>query len=422
MFFSFWKEKSVKTPILFVGGGIVALASANILARAGHAVQIIEPDHPPRGASWGNAGHIAVEQVEPLASMAMVKSLPKRLYCRGGAASLPLRSATSWLPFSLRLLSAARPARHRQGTAVLKQMLANAFPAWKRLTEATDTAHLLLESGHYIVWESADAAKEGMRAWMAADSGTARFRPATRAEIERIERLTDKPLAGAIYCEGSGQIADTGLLADGLRNSLLKLGGILQQGRVVAIRTEGGKAVADLEDGRMLRPAQIIVTAGARSGELLRPLGHNVPIIDERGYHIQSPVSEEAWPAAMPPVVFEERSMIATRFTSGLRAASFVEFSAPHAPADKSKWERLHQHASAVGLPIAGDAAPWFGSRPTLPDYLPAIGRSDKADNLYYAFGHQHLGLTLAATTGESLAALLSGDAPSPHLSLERFG
>jgi D-amino-acid dehydrogenase len=47
-----------------------------------------------------------------------------------------------------------------------------------------------------------------------------------------------------------------------------------------------------------------------------------------------------------------------------------------------------------------------MGARPTLPDYLPAIGRSPVAANLLYAFGHQHLGVTLAAATGEIVAAL----------------
>ena len=57
-----------------------------------------------------------------------------------------------------------------------------------------------------------------------------------------------------------------------------------------------------------------------------------------------------------------------------------------------------------------------MGARPTLPDYLPAIGRSRRAPNLYYAFGHNHLGLTLAAITGELAAALIAGEAPTLNL------
>lgn len=101
--------------------------------------------------------------------------------------------------------------------------------------------------------------------------------------------------------------------------------------------------------------------------------------------------------------------MIVTRFAGGLRAASFVEFAARAAPPDPSKWARLRAHVAELGLPFDLPGEPWMGARPTLPDYLPAIGRSARARNLLYAFGHQHLGLTLAAITGELVGALAAG-------------
>jgi D-amino-acid dehydrogenase len=126
-----------------------------------------------------------------------------------------------------------------------------------------------------------------------------------------------------------------------------------------------------------------------------------------------------------PPVVFEDRSMIVTRFASGLRAASFVEFGRAGRPADPRKWARLRKHVAALGLSFGQPGREWMGARPTLPDYLPAIGRSRRAGNLLYAFGHQHLGLTLAATTAEAIAALAGEDAPPFDLAsfdIDRFG
>jgi glycine/D-amino acid oxidase-like deaminating enzyme len=166
----------------------------------------------------------------------------------------------------------------------------------------------------------------------------------------------------------------------------------------------------------------IVVAAGAASGILLRPIGLSVPVIAERGYHIQS--DGAGWPGDLPPVVFEDRSMIVTRFSSGLRAASFVEFAAIDRVPDPRKWARLRAHAAALGLPFRGEVGEWIGARPTLPDYLPAIGHSHTAQNLFYAFGHQHLGLTLGPITGEAIAALIAGEALPLDLSpfdLARF-
>jgi D-amino-acid dehydrogenase len=124
---------------------------------------------------------------------------------------------------------------------------------------------------------------------------------------------------------------------------------------------------------------------------------------------------QHRWPD-LPPVVFEDRSMIVTRFDSGLRAASFVEFGSADGAPDSRKWDRLAAHVKALGLPCESSATQWMGARPTLPDYLPAIGRSPSARNLLYAFGHQHLGLTLAGITGELIAKIAADEQPSVDL------
>ena len=115
--------------------------------------------------------------------------------------------------------------------------------------------------------------------------------------------------------------------------------------------------------------------------------------------------------------------MLVTRFRSGLRAAGLFEFGRAEAPPDPRKWARLRSHLDALGIAFS-DPVEWMGARPTLPDYLPAIGRSRRIPGLCYAFGHQHLGLTLSAITGEALAALVAGEAPPIDLapfSIERF-
>jgi D-amino-acid dehydrogenase len=163
-----------------------------------------------------------------------------------------------------------------------------------------------------------------------------------------------------------------------------------------------------------------VVAAGAASAALVAPLRLRAPLIAERGYHVEGAPGD--WPADMPPVVFEDRSMIVTRFAGRLRAASIVEFATLETPPDPRKWARLRAHVAALGLSLREPTEPWIGARPTLPDYLPAIGRRGA---VAYAFGHQHLGLTLSATTGEALAALLHGQVPAFDLApfdLTRFG
>ena len=110
--------------------------------------------------------------------------------------------------------------------------------------------------------------------------------------------------------------------------------------------------------------------------------------------------------------------------TGRLRASSFMEFRKPGAPADERKPARLRRILAGLGYESGDTRTSWVGSRPVLPDYLPAIGQLRGVPNLFYAFGHQHIGLTLAATTAELMTALVAGRAPSLDVTpfaIERF-
>lgn len=403
--------------ISIVGGGVVGLSCGLVLARAGHAVTVLEPDGRHQSASWGNAGHIATEQVAPLASPATLIGAWKRRFSAGGAMDLPPRLAAHWLPFALRFVAASSSDRFEDGCDALRPLLAESLPAWRRLVAALGRPDLLKESGHFISWESEASAAKGRAAWNEADTGTVTMADASAAELAGIRSLATAPIAGAVRFTGSAQIADLSHLADALESALAMAGGTIRRERA-SVEMQGGRAAVPGHPADL-----VLVCAGARSAALVAPAGHRAPLIAERGYHIRAEAGR--WPEDMPPLVFEDRSMIVTRYASQVQAASFVEFGSVDAPPDPRKWERLEAHIAELGLPFIGPFTRWMGARPTLPDYLPAIGRSRRAPNLLYAFGHQHLGLTLAAVTAELVAALAEGATPQVSLKpfdLARFG
>lgn len=404
--------------VIVVGGGIVGLNIALSLQSQGHTITLIDRERDRTSASYGNAGHIAIEQVEPLASMAMIRSAPGRLYPKG-ALALPLSAIGHWLPFSLRLLKAAQPASFAAGKAALSALISEAMPAWHRRVADIGATDLLRTDGHYIIWETPESAQRGRAAWAETDTGTAIFHDATPDELRELAGITKAKIVGAIRFENTGQIIDNRRLLEVLEAAFTARGGKVITDEVTRVTNGPEPMVRTSHD--VLTADKVIVAAGVWSKPLLEPLGVTVPIIAERGYHIQSPAP--AWPQHLPPVVFEDRSMIVTGFEGGLRAASFVELGHVASPPDRSKWSRLRRHVADLGLPFTNlsSADEWYGARPTLPDYLPAIGRLTPDGNLWYAFGHQHLGLTLAAVTGEIVADMLSGMPAPEAFSLKRF-
>lgn len=409
---------------LVVGGGLIGAACAWRLLRDGWAVELVDPGDARAAASWGNAGHLATEQTAPLASFATLRSLPRRLAAFGGPVGLHLRDAAAWLPFGLRLIAAAGPARFARGTQALKSLLAHALPAWRRLAAETGASALIRADGHFVAWEHQATHAGGRRAWLAADLGEASARDATDEELRLLRSLfAGRPVA-ALRFAGSGQVVEIPMLRDALSAALRAAGGTILHGRAARIEIRDAKASLHLDDGTSRASDLVVVAAGIGSAALLRPHDSPVPLIAERGYHVEARTGLDGWPADLPPVAFEDRSVIVTRFASTLRIAGYTEFAAAAAPADPRKWDRLDSHADALALPGAGSRARWAGARPTLPDYLPALGRSRAASNLVYAFGHQHLGVTLAAITGELVAALARGSTPAVPLDpfdLRRF-
>jgi D-hydroxyproline dehydrogenase len=413
----------VRGELLIIGGGMVGLACAVRLQAAGWRATVVDPEAPVPAASLGNAGHIALEQVEPLASPATVRSAVRRHFAFGGALDLPIREFGTWGPWALRFVAAATPARFAAGRRALGALMAEAGPAWLRLAQDIGARDLYAESGHLVVWGSAQAAEAGRRAWAGTDIGTTCFGDLESETLERLGARLKTPPAGGIRFQGSGRILDLPALHQRLRAALTGRGGILFKGEAARLLVENGRAVVVLSDGTRLGSDLVLVAAGARSGRLRAGAGHKAPVIAERGYHLHDPDAD--WPEDLAPLVFEDRSLIVNRFRDGLRCSSFVEFARPETPPDPRKWARLRRHAAELGLPFGPKAREWMGARPTLPDYLPAIGRSRRATNLAYAFGHQHLGLTLSAVTAEQLAAMLDGRDPAVDLrpfDVGRFG
>ncbi len=394
-------------------------ASAFRLRQLGLETTLVDPCDGS-AASLGNAGHIAIEQVEPLASWSNIRSVPRRWFGRGGA--LDVRAPLVFLPWARRFLTAARKENFALGAEALGSLLLHALPAWRRLTKDVGRADLLSESGHLLVWESEQTASLGRAAWAAADTGTARIQPLPDATLDSLWGLTHNRPVDGIRFSGTAQVTDLSELADTLEAAFRAAGGELIPSRVESLSQKDGVATAHLTDGSTLSADIILVAAGVGSARLMSDLGHNTPLIAERGYHLRW--TDHDWPSELSPIVFEDRSMIVTRFAGGLQAASFVEFGKAGQKPDPRKWARLAAHVKALGLPVRGEPSAWIGCRPTLPDYLPAIGQSGVARNLFYAFGHQHLGLTLGPITAEIVAAVADGRTPPVALQpfdLNRF-
>jgi len=143
---------------------------------------------------------------------------------------------------------------------------------------------------------------------------------------------------------------------------------------------------------------------------LAAALGARVPLESERGYHVMLPAPGIA--LDVPSVVGDARFSI-TPMTGGIRLAGTIEFAGVDASPNPKRHDALVAHARRAfpGLRVEGQTR-WMGHRPSLPDSLPVIGAA-RAPNVYYGFGHGHLGLTESATTGRLIGEMVAGEKTS---------
>ncbi len=407
--------------IAVIGAGVIGVCTALELQAAGHDVWLIDRKGVAEECSYGNAGHIAVEHIFPLSSPSTLIQVPKMLLQPNGPLTVRAAYLPRLLPWLTRFLWAGRPAQVRRGTETIAALNARALPAYRSLIRRYGMDDLLREEGTLVVYEKEKslAAAAHEQRLLADFSVEAELMDA--AALRAFDPALSPALKGALRFPSSAHVTDPAQLVRKLADQFMRLGGHIERQAVVGM--EHGPTHTVLTTSRdQVRAGKVVITAGAWSHQLARMLGYKVPLETERGYHL---MLEE--PSAQPriPTTFFERRFVATPMEGGLRLAGRVELGGLKLPPKE-------RHAQAL-LPLGQDllpgleargTTPWMGFRPTLPDSLPIIGAAPQHKGIYFAFGHNHMGLTHGAITGELMRELIRGEAPSLDLTpyrLNRF-
>lgn len=394
--------------VVIAGAGVVGMACARALQRAGLRVCVVDPRPPGTLCSYGNAGVIATDHVLPLASLETLRRLPAMLCDPDGPLALPPSRLPALVPWFLRFAGACLPARVEAGVRATAALTGRALDAWQRELAASGGSGLLVRHGMYAVYSSdAGFARDADERARARSLGVA-WEPLTGDELGRREPALSSALRHAAYFPDVAHVLSPSRVVDCLRDAFVAAGGTLLQERVTRIEPGPDGVAAALGTGR-LRGRHAVIAAGLESRELCSTLGWDPPLVAEMGYHVTFPAAG----LLGAPVAAAEHGFIATPMDGHLRVAGTVEFARREAPPSWRRAEVLTARARTLFRdPLPPAAERWRGSRPTLPDYLPAIGPLPGHPRVLAAFGHQHIGLTTAAVTGELIRDLLTGRPP----------
>lgn len=392
--------------VAIVGAGIIGCATALALAVDGHKVTLFDPDAPGAGTTSGNAGGIVTGSVTPTSTPDVLRALPSYLLDRSSPAVLRLRHSLRVLPWLMRFVRAGMPAEVDRIAAALHPIVSQGLIAHQDLAAHCGAEALISQESWLKIYGSQQEFDATALDRRLMDRFGVRYTILDRKAVTDLEPNLDPALCqiGMLQPE-SGFVSNPKGLATAYFNGAARRGAIhlRQHVKGVGRRAEGGVTVH--AQGGSLNFDHLVVAAGAWSANLVRQLGDRVSLDTERGYHIA--FGSETIQLMRGPVVIPALSLVLSPMQDGIRLVSGDELAGLNAPPNYNRIRALIP-AARRALPALHNVPPateWMGFRPSTPDSLPVIGPSPSGSDVSYAFGHGHLGLTLAAITAKMVAA-----------------
>ena len=395
--------------VTILGAGIVGLSTARFLQRAGIRVTLIDRVEPGFGCSFGNLAMIcSLENALPIPSLQVLKSVPKMLFERDGSLVIRPQYLPKLLPWLFRFAHNSLPSRRFQHASSLATLLQESVSAYVDLLGQSGVQTYLRENGSITVFETVAGFEANSKDRGLLRTLGARYEELNRHELMELEPALAPIFPRAVYYQGCAQVVSPLGLCQELANQIRESGGEIVKNEIhhAEVRADGHVCLFAHESE--FECEALVVAAGAWSGRLAKWFDISVPLETERGYHTTIASLDIG---LKRPITHGETNIGMTQLNEGLRFGGTVELAGLDTPPDYIRGRNIHRMARRMIQDLPPDdsqeISDWMGFRPTLPDYLPVIGPSPNHPNLWFVFGHQHVGLSLAACTGRLISSLI---------------
>ena len=415
--------------VLVLGGGVIGVASAYYLAKAGHEVEVVDRQSGPAlETSFGNAGEVSPGYSAPWAGPGVpIKAIKWMLMAHSPLVIWPLLDPAMWRWGAMMLANCTQKAYALNKSRMvpiaeysrdcLKALRAETgihyddraqgtlqlFRTQKQLDGIGDDVAVLKQYG--VPFEVLDRA------------GFCQVEPALK--------LTQEKFVGALRLPGD-ETGDCFKFTNRLADMALALGVKFRWNtRIEALQVGGGAITGVHTDAGLLKADRVVLALGSYSPQLLEPVGIRIPVYPVKGYSITVPITDAQY-APESTIMDETHKVAVTRLGDRIRVGGTAELAGYSLNLREARRGTLN-HVVTDLFPRGGDVSKatfWCGLRPMTPDGTPIVGPTS-VHNLLLATGHGTLGWTMAAGTGRVIADLISGRQPDidvSGLSMARYG
>ena len=394
--------------VVVLGAGIVGVCTALHLQRRGCAVTLVDKGLPGRETSFGNAGIIQREAIEPYAFPRDLASLINVASKRDIGVNYHLRAMPEYVPALVRYWANSAPKHYQAIADAFRTLIEHSISEHSELIEQSGSQNLIVRKGWIQAFRSPQQFDEAVERAVRVSAQGVLSEHLDGVSLRLAEPALSDALVGGIHWLQPWTCIEPGELVQRYADLFVREGGEILRGDARSLRQSGAGWSVDTDSGSV-GASQVVVALGPWAHELVGELGYRIPLFVKRGYHAH--FADGA--TLSRPVLDTEQGYMLAPMKRGVRlstGAEFASLSAPPTPVQLGKAERAARQVLALGPQV--ERTPWSGARPCTVDMKPVIGAAPLHKGLWFNFGHAHQGFTLGPVSGRLLAELMMGETP----------
>jgi len=398
-----------------VGAGIQGISNALFLQKKGFDVTIFDREEPGSpAASYGNAGHFS-----PYASLALNRTdvladVPSMLMSSSGPLALKWNYVPKMIPWFIKFILNTSKNKMMHTAKNMHQILDLALPAYDELFDEINLDGLVENKGILYIWNDQDLKSRELEIKVREELGV-KQQLVNKNEIHDLEPHIKQFYHGGVYYPYARHARNPRKILLKFFELFLKKGGKFNKLDIQDIKFIDEKPFFVSENQNYYFD-KVVIACGAFSKKLTDKLDEKIPLDTERGYHVHFKNCDHL---LNRPVIFSNRGFGISPMEQGLRVVGTVEFGGLKNPLSKSRIKNLINNAKYMLGDLPDHEDEWLGFRPTLPDFLPVMGPSKIHKNVFYCFGHHHLGWTLGPISGKIVSGMIAKE--NTNLNLDPY-
>jgi len=408
------EDSKLRSSIGVIGAGIQGVCISLCLIKKGFEVTLIDREDPGKeSASYGNAGHFSPYASVPVNRPDILVDVPTMLLSSTGPLALKWNYAPKMIPWFIKFIKNCSKKNMLHTTKYMHQILDLALPAYDELFEDINVSELVESKGIIYFWTNKDLKSRELEINMREELGV-KQQLLTPHEIHDLEPHIKQIYHGGVLYPNARHTRNPKKVLLKLFDLFIKKGGHFEKQNVQSISFTTDNKPVIKTNLNFYNFDKAVIACGAFSKKITDQLGEKIPLDTERGYHVHFKGHDHL---LTRPVIFLNRGFGITPMEQGLRVVGTVEFGGLDNPVSKKRILNLVNNAKYLFPELTEHHDEWLGFRPTLPDFLPVMGPSKNYKNLFYSFGHHHLGWTLGAISGKIVSGMIAGENTNLDLS-----